>query len=155
MAWLLSLPVLSTCIQEPVFRRSARLRDRIVLAVGAAHLRMANWLAPALEGRDLEEVGVVAGLPAVSERSVRFEFAVESSDHRRTCNSMASNEDLKPCPACGKQAGELIENKAARFAFRVQCRACGWTTDQVKIEPVAVKLWNEAKRESNARARPK
>jgi hypothetical protein len=63
-------------------------------------------------------------------------------------------QSLKACPACGKQAGELIESKAARFPFRVQCRACGWSTDAVKLEAVAVKLWNEAKREK-AKARPK
>jgi Restriction alleviation protein Lar len=68
---------------------------------------------------------------------------------------MMDSENLKPCPACGKQAGKLIENKSARFAFRVQCGACGWMTDAVKLGAVAVKLWNEAKRESKARARPK
>jgi uncharacterized Zn finger protein len=68
---------------------------------------------------------------------------------------MASDEDPKPCPACGKQAGELIEEKASRFPFRVTCRACGYTTDAVKLEAVAVKLWNEAKRKGKARARPK
>jgi uncharacterized Zn finger protein len=65
------------------------------------------------------------------------------------------NESLKPCPACGKAAGELIETTAARFPFRVQCRACGWSTDAVKLEAVAVKLWNEAKREGKAKARPR
>lgn len=54
-----------------------------------------------------------------------------------------------------QQAGELIENKAVRLPFRVQCRACGWSTDAVKLEAVAVKLWNEAKREGKARARRK
>src|SRR3954470_19910371 len=39
-----------------------------------AHLRMADWLAPGLEGRDLDVVGVVSSLPALSERAVRFEF---------------------------------------------------------------------------------
>ncbi|HYM29322.1 MAG TPA: ComEC/Rec2 family competence protein, partial [Steroidobacteraceae bacterium] len=45
-----------------------------------AHLRMADWLAPALEGRDLQVVGVVAGLPATTERGQRFELDVESAD---------------------------------------------------------------------------
>ena len=48
-----------------------------------------------------------------------------------------------------------IENKAVRLPFRVQCRACGWSTDAGKLEAVAVKLWNEAKREDKARARRK
>jgi competence protein ComEC len=44
-----------------------------------AHPRMAERLAPELEGRDLEIVGVVAGLPAVGERSVRFELDFEAA----------------------------------------------------------------------------
>jgi competence protein ComEC len=43
-----------------------------------AHARMAEWLAPQLEGVDLEVAGVVAGLPAVGERGTRFEFDVEA-----------------------------------------------------------------------------
>jgi hypothetical protein len=37
----------------------------------------------------------------------------------------------------------------------VQCRACGSSTDAVKLEAVAVKLWNEEKREGKARTRSK
>ena len=48
-------------------------------AAALAHLRMADWLAPELEGRDLDVVGVVSSLPALSERAVRFEFEVEST----------------------------------------------------------------------------
>ena len=61
-----------------------KLAPLFTLAVGflwaaaLAHLRMADWLAPELEGRDLDVVGVVSSLPALSERSVRFEFEVES-----------------------------------------------------------------------------
>ncbi len=47
-------------------------------ALGMAQLRLADRLAPQLEGRDLELVGVVASLPALSERSVRFEFEPEA-----------------------------------------------------------------------------
>jgi len=47
-------------------------------AAGCAHLRMADRLAADLEGRDLVVSGVVASLPAIGERSVRFEFDVES-----------------------------------------------------------------------------
>jgi uncharacterized Zn finger protein len=64
-------------------------------------------------------------------------------------------QSLKACPACGKQAGELVQVKASRFPFWVKCGACGWMTDPVKLEAVAAKLWNEAKREGKARARPK
>jgi hypothetical protein len=55
------------------------------------------------------------------------------------------SETLKSCPACSKQAGERIDDKASRFPFRVQCRACGWMTEPTKLDTVAVKLWNEAK----------
>jgi uncharacterized Zn finger protein len=53
---------------------------------------------------------------------------------------------LKPCPACGKQNGELVKSEGARFPFAVQCRTCGWTPDFVKVPGIAVKLWNEAER---------
>src|SRR5213083_639811 len=67
------------------------LRYRAVLIVAAcvagffwaaacAHSRMSDWLAPELEGRDLALVGVVSSLPALGERSVRFEFDVESAN---------------------------------------------------------------------------
>jgi ssDNA-binding Zn-finger/Zn-ribbon topoisomerase 1 len=56
-------------------------------------------------------------------------------------------EDLKPCPNCGKQAGELRKNEwGGRFPYRVQCGACGWTTNSVRLASVAVKLWNDAKK---------
>ena len=48
-------------------------------AAAFAHLRMDDWLAPQLEGRDLEVVGVVSSLPARMERGLRFEFEVESA----------------------------------------------------------------------------
>ena len=48
-------------------------------ALGFAHLRLADRLDPELEGVDLEAVGVVAGLPAMGERSLRFAFDIESS----------------------------------------------------------------------------
>src|SRR5580765_3498588 len=51
-------------------------------AAWLAQLRMADWLAPELEGRDLQVVGVVTGLPATGERGQRFELDVESGDAR-------------------------------------------------------------------------
>jgi competence protein ComEC len=42
-----------------------------------AQQRIAERLAPALEGRDLALTGVVAGLPALGERGARFAFDVE------------------------------------------------------------------------------
>jgi len=48
-------------------------------AAYCAELRMGEWLAPQLEGRDIEVVGVVSGLPAPGERGVRFELELESA----------------------------------------------------------------------------
>ena len=50
-----------------------------VWAAGFAHLRLADELPAALEGRDIELTGVVAGLPQALERGVRFEFDVEQA----------------------------------------------------------------------------
>lgn len=49
-------------------------------AAGCAHERLRDRLVPDLEGRDLVMTGVVASLPAIGERSVRFEFDVEAVD---------------------------------------------------------------------------
>src|SRR5512132_2625128 len=51
-------------------------------ALGLAHLKLADRLAPELEGRDIEVVGIVAGLPAVGERGLRFEFEPEAAEVR-------------------------------------------------------------------------
>ncbi|MCX7167819.1 MAG: DNA internalization-related competence protein ComEC/Rec2 [Rhodocyclales bacterium] len=50
-----------------------------VWAASFAHLRLADELPPAIEGRDIELSGVVAGLPQALERGVRFEFDVEKA----------------------------------------------------------------------------
>jgi len=45
-----------------------------------AHLKLADRLAPELEGRDIEVVGIISSLPAVGERSLRFEFEPEAAE---------------------------------------------------------------------------
>ncbi|MCX7162470.1 MAG: DNA internalization-related competence protein ComEC/Rec2 [Rhodocyclales bacterium] len=50
-----------------------------VWAAGFARLRLADELPLAMEGRDLEISGVVAGLPQSLERGLRFEFDVEQA----------------------------------------------------------------------------
>lgn len=83
LAWLLLLPVLGAlAVKSRVFVVPLAFTAGFFWAAGAAHLRMADWLAPELEGRDLEVVGVVASLPAAGERAVRFEFELESSEPR-------------------------------------------------------------------------
>jgi competence protein ComEC len=48
-------------------------------ALAMAHLKLADRLAPELEGQDVEMVGIVASLPAAGERGLRFEFEPESA----------------------------------------------------------------------------
>ncbi|HEU4922749.1 MAG TPA: ComEC/Rec2 family competence protein, partial [Burkholderiales bacterium] len=83
MIWLLALPVLAAlAFKHRLFLVPLAFAAGFLWAAGAAHLRLADLLAPELEGRDLEVVGVVAGLPALGERAMRFELEVESSDQR-------------------------------------------------------------------------
>src|SRR5574342_666144 len=51
-------------------------------AAGFAQLRLADRLAPELEGRDIAVSGVVAALPQTFERGVRFDFDVEAAQVR-------------------------------------------------------------------------
>jgi competence protein ComEC len=79
-AWLALLPL---CLALAAWRRALLLPAAFAVgflwAAGCAQLRMADRLDPALEGRDLELTGVVAGLPAASERGLRFAFDVEAA----------------------------------------------------------------------------
>jgi len=58
---------------------SAALAAGFLWAAAQAQLRLADRLAPALEGSDLAIVGVVRGLPSVGERVVRFDFEPEAA----------------------------------------------------------------------------
>jgi len=62
-----------------------------------------------------------------------------------TASKVSTSDRLKPCPACGKKEGKLVDRRPARFPYAVICGACGWTTDWARIAAVAEKLWNEAK----------
>ena len=90
-AWLqmqATLPALAWAAIVPALAVVAFRHGRLVVpaafaagffwAAACAHWRMAEWLPAELEGRDLAIVGVVSSLPALAERSVRFEFDVES-----------------------------------------------------------------------------
>lgn len=65
---------------------SKTLRIPVAFTIGfcwalvTAHLRLADRLAPELEGRDIDVVGIVASLPAAGERSLRFEFEPEHAE---------------------------------------------------------------------------
>jgi len=80
LGWLWSLPVFFSLI---AWKRHCAVPACFAIgflwAAGWAHWRMADRLAPELEGRDIAVVGVVASLPATGERALRFEFEVESA----------------------------------------------------------------------------
>ena len=78
-AWMCTLAVLLLVPRFKFLLVPAAFLTGFLWAALCAHLRMAEWLAPQLEGVDLEVVGVVASLPAAGERSTRFEFDVETA----------------------------------------------------------------------------
>jgi len=79
MGWfgLLALLVLA---KKRAFRLPAAFALGFCWALVTAHFKLADRLDPALEGRDIEVIGVVASLPAAGERSLRFEFEPEFSE---------------------------------------------------------------------------
>jgi competence protein ComEC len=79
-AWLAALPAcLALAAWRPEPRLAAAFAAGFLWATGWAQLRMADRLAPGLEGRALQVTGVVSGLPAAGERALRFEFEPESA----------------------------------------------------------------------------
>lgn len=79
-AWLWGLPAcLALGIWGRGLRPAAAVAAGFLWAAGCAHLRIADRLAPELEGRELQVVGVVSGLPAVGVRGLRFDFEPETA----------------------------------------------------------------------------
>lgn len=86
-AWVLAVGLLLWLLSRNCFPGHLRLRYglTLLLAAGAgfawaalqAQARMADALPPEWEGRDITLRGVVASLPQINTRSVRFELAVE------------------------------------------------------------------------------
>jgi ssDNA-binding Zn-finger/Zn-ribbon topoisomerase 1 len=65
---------------------------------------------------------------------------------------VSASVNLKPCPACGKNQGELRKSEfGSRFPHYVKCGACGFMTEFVTLPGVAAKLWNEAKKPEKAK----
>jgi competence protein ComEC len=79
VAWVWLLPVCALLLPVKRLAFVACFAIGFLWAAGWANWRMAERLAPELEGRDIAVVGVIASLPAASERSVRFELDVEST----------------------------------------------------------------------------
>jgi len=81
--WFWLLPACAALVAwSRLLRVPAAFAIGFLWAAAYAHLQMEDRLAREMEGRDLEVVGVVASLPAAGERSLRFEFEVESSQAR-------------------------------------------------------------------------
>ena len=78
VAWVWLLPVCALLLPVKRLAFVACFAIGFLWAAGWANWRMADRLAPELEGRDVAVVGVVASLPASGERALRFEFDVES-----------------------------------------------------------------------------
>jgi len=88
VVWLVALP-LCVALCAWMLRRAGRtawliglssaLAAGFLWAASQAQHRVGDRLAAELEGRDLTIVGVVAGLPSVTERVVRFEFEPETA----------------------------------------------------------------------------
>ena len=68
-AWAV-LPLAALSATQRAFVVPLALATGFFWAAFLAHARMADWLAPALEGRDLQVLGVVSGLPAQGERVI-------------------------------------------------------------------------------------
>jgi hypothetical protein len=52
---------------------------------------------------------------------------------------------------CVREEGRRSHRAHRRgFQFAVQCHACGWGTEFVKLRGVAEKLWNETKKPGKA-----
>jgi competence protein ComEC len=76
--WLAAFPLV--CLSGKRFLAvPAAFAIGLCWALAFAQLRLADRLAPGLEGRDIEVVGVVSSLPAAGERGLRFEFEPESA----------------------------------------------------------------------------
>jgi competence protein ComEC len=78
-AWL-GLLVLPGAIWSKTLRILVAFAIGFCWALVMAHVKLADRLAPELEGRDIEVVGIVASLPAAGERSLRFEFEPEHAE---------------------------------------------------------------------------
>jgi competence protein ComEC len=123
-AWFaLAVPCLAGLYWRPKFAPLFTFALGFLWAAGLAHLRMADWLAPELEGRDLEVVGVVSSLPAVGARAVRFEFEVESQPGgERLPKKLLLSWHRTPFAEDGAATLEQAVHPGERWLFTVRLR---------------------------------
>src|SRR5258708_33401193 len=81
LAWAWCVPLLVvTGLRYRAVLIAAAFAAGFFWAAACAQWRMSDWLAAELEGSDVAVVGVGSSLPALAERSVRFELDVEWAD---------------------------------------------------------------------------
>src|SRR5436190_10379049 len=125
-AWLWLVPC---CIALAAWQRALAVPLAIATgflwAAAFAHVRMADRLAPELEGRDLGIVAVVSGLPAVGARGVRFEFEVESAGAKLPSKILLSWYRTALAPGADSLPAILEGgvHAAERWRFTVRLRA--------------------------------
>ena len=125
-AWLWLVPLCAAlCARWRAFALPAAIAIGFLWAAALAHARMSDRLMPELEGRDLEVVGVVAGLPAVGERSARFELEVESAQAKLPSRILLSwfRSPLAPGADDVPALLEAGVHAAERWRFTVRLRA--------------------------------
>jgi len=116
-AWLWAIPpLLGLSIWRPL-RWPAALALGLLWAAGFAHLRIADRLAPELEGRDLSVVGVVAGLPVRIEGGTSFELDAE---HEAGGAQLPRRLRLSWRPALAEEAPLLHPGERWRFTLRLR-----------------------------------
>jgi competence protein ComEC len=96
----------------------ASLAGGFLWAAALAHVRLADALPSAWEGRDVVVVGVVASLPQHYERSVRFEFDVE---HVLTPGAHVPARVVLSWWGRGPPAGEAVR-AGERWQLRVRLK---------------------------------
>src|SRR5687768_9467131 len=124
MGWFALLPLcLAGLWLRPWLAPAFTLTIGFLWAVAMAHVRMADWLPPELEGRDLDVVGVVSSLPAAAERAVRFEFEVESAaGGARLPKKLLLSWHRSPATEEGAAPLEQAVHPGERWLFTVRLR---------------------------------
>lgn len=124
-AWVWLAPV---CVVLALWRRALAIPLAFAFgflwACGLAHLRLADRLAPEWEGRDIEVVGVISGLPVPGDRGVRFEFEVENAAAKLPRKILLSWYRTAFVPSADAPAAPLDAgvHAAERWRFTVRLR---------------------------------
>jgi len=116
-----ALLLLLGSLRARCFRLPAAFAIGFCWALVMAQLKLADRLDPVFEGRDIEVVGIVSGLPAPRERGLRFEFEPEASQARlpqRLLLSWYRNPSAEEQPAV--LSGPVHPGERWRFTVRLR-----------------------------------